>query len=77
MQTRKTGRRAISTKDGLSEQAAAGRCGWSYPTIRRHRFDGSGPPYFQVGGRGKRIVYPSNELEAWISANLKNRAKKL
>ncbi len=63
-------RSAISTAHAVSEKRAADYCGWSYATIRRHRDRQSGPPYFQAGGKGKRVVYPLDALKAWIVANL-------
>ncbi len=65
-------RSAISTAHAVSEKRAADHCGWSYATIRRHRDLHSGPPYFQVGGKGKRVVYPLEALKAWIVENLSN-----
>lgn len=68
-------RSAISSAHAVSEKRAADHCGWSYSTIRRHRHSQSGPPYFQVGGKGKRVVYPLDALNAWIAANLRNSNK--
>ena len=65
-------KQAVSTPFALTENRAAEKCGWSYATIRRRRADGSGPPYIQVGGKGKRVVYPTKELDAWIAYNLRN-----
>ena len=65
-------RSVTSSLHAYPEKVAAARCGWSYATIRRRRYDGSGPPYFQIGGSGKRVVYPVDALEAWIIANLRN-----
>jgi predicted DNA-binding transcriptional regulator AlpA len=53
----------------LTEQQAAALLTVSIPTMGRWRREGTGPPWFRLGGAKKGAVrYRRDELLAWLEA---------
>lgn len=50
----------------LSTEEAAQRTKLSRQTLAQLRVRGDGPPFIKVGAR---VLYPANELEAWLNAH--------
>lgn len=50
----------------LSESQVAERTGMSRASIKRWRRQGIGPRWIRVGP--KRVLYPTDALDAWLSA---------
>ena len=57
----------------LTEAEAAAQIGKSHSTLRRLRYDGTGPRYLLVGGR---IRYRMEDLREWLDACLVDPAAK-
>lgn len=54
-------------REFLTEQEAAGRAKVAPKTLRNLRGTGRGPTFIKVGG-GRRVVYDSADVEAWLDA---------
>jgi hypothetical protein len=75
---RKRGRRFGSRNDrsigtegpNLSREGAARYLGYSIAALKAFATKGGGPPYCQVGKRGK-IIYRVADLDAWLASSLK------
>lgn len=57
----------------INEAEAADRIGISLNTMKRHRYNGTGPDYTTVG---RWIRYQPAAIDAWVAANTKPSVRK-
>lgn len=50
----------------IGENDAAALLGWCAESLANKRREGSGPPAYNLGGRGHRVTYRVHDLAAWI-----------
>jgi predicted DNA-binding transcriptional regulator AlpA len=53
----------------ISDKEASYRYGYSQSWFQKVRYDGNGPAFVRLNGKGK-VLYPVIEMDEWFRSNL-------